>query len=145
MANALNPKLLGKNLLKYRVLSGYKTAREFARANFLKESTYYQHESGTRTPTKKILQRYADILNITIDDLTTPQSANHNIHQAEINQINEPVCPYTKMAQSTFGVENNISEVSNYIGIGHINIVVDDMPKAIDLYKKLFKAIPVQS
>lgn len=38
----------------------------------------------------------------------------------------------------------NVSKVVNFVGMGHINIVVEDIDKGIEFYKKLFSAIPYQ-
>lgn len=37
-----------------------------------------------------------------------------------------------------------MSKVVNFVGMGHINIVVDDIDKGIEFYSKLFSAIPYQ-
>lgn len=37
-----------------------------------------------------------------------------------------------------------MSKVVNFVGMGHVNIVVDDIDKGVEFYKKLFLAIPYQ-
>ena len=37
-----------------------------------------------------------------------------------------------------------MSKVVNFVGMGHINIVVEDIDKGIEFYRKLFSAIPYQ-
>lgn len=37
-----------------------------------------------------------------------------------------------------------MSKVVNFVGMGHVNIVVDDIDKGIEFYKKLFSAMPYQ-
>ena len=37
-----------------------------------------------------------------------------------------------------------MNKVVNFVGMGHVNIVVDDIDKGIEFYKKLFSAIPYQ-
>lgn len=61
--------LFGKNLRYYRIKKGYKTAKSFANALFLAETTYISYENGKRSPDIERIEKICELLNITPNDL----------------------------------------------------------------------------
>ena len=58
-----------ENLRKARIDAGYKTSAEFCRVHDLVYPTYQGHENGQRGIPLRALEKYAELLNVSLDDL----------------------------------------------------------------------------
>lgn len=58
-----------KRLRQARINAGYKTAKEFSVLNNLPISTYSLHESGMRSMSLNVIEKYAQILDVNVVQL----------------------------------------------------------------------------
>lgn len=76
---------LNKRLQELREQAGYATARQFAKAIGLPQSTYQTYESGKSEPKASVLIKIASALHISVNDLLgyAPDELNNCIHFIE--------------------------------------------------------------
>ena len=112
MEKNLKQKIAAK-LKTARFLAGYKTARDFAKYAKVKESTYYLHEAGQRTPKLVDLERYCSLLNLDINSLLatyedTPEDTPSKKQEMLITHPPEPSQETTVISLNTFGIDASL-------------------------------------
>lgn len=76
------------NLQRLRKAAGYKSARAFAEAHSIPIPTYTGHEQGTRSLNMDTAWKYADIFQVSLDELVGRRSPKNNYGDFRQEQMN---------------------------------------------------------